>query len=175
MRYPLLIANMLFWMLPLVASGSQATLSGESSNAVLPSSDRRWIVQDLHITSKDVLGQKNEAGQHLLICREGFDTTVAGVHVAADRGVARIEPIGAEAAEAATTRYRVQIYLEGSISRTQTAALTEPVWKVRAGPRRQARFVLVFASQGEVFRHRRPMAGEIAEARRGLLRVPAGY
>jgi hypothetical protein len=94
MRYPLLIANMLFWMLPLVASGSQATLSGESSNAVLPSSDRRWIVQDLHITSNDVLGQKNEAGQHLLICREGFETTIAGVHVAADRGVARIEPIG---------------------------------------------------------------------------------
>ncbi|HPY50174.1 MAG TPA: hypothetical protein PLO68_09945, partial [Sedimentisphaerales bacterium] len=150
MRYPLLIASILFWTLPLVALGSQATLLSESSNAVLPSSDRRWIVQDLHITSKDVLGQKNEAGQHLLICREGFDTTVAGVHVAADRGVARIEPIGAEAAEAATTRYRVQIYLEGSISRTQTAALTDAGLEVAAVEEGRA-VVLVFALEGEVF------------------------
>ncbi len=150
MRYPLLIANMLFWMLPLVASGSQATLSGESSNAVLPSSDRRWIVQDLHITSNDVLGQKNEAGQHLLICREGFETTIAGVHVAADRGVARIEPIGVGADEAATTRYRVHVYLEGSISRKQTAALTDAGLEVAAVEEGRA-VVLVFVLDGEVF------------------------
>lgn len=150
MRYPLLIANMLFWALPLAALGDPAPLPGESSNDVPPLSHRRWVVQDLHITSKDVLGQKDEIGQHLLICRQGFDTTIAGVHILADRGVARIEPIRAGTEGAVTTRYRVQIYLEGSISRRQADALTESGLDVAAVEEGRA-VVLTFALDGEVF------------------------
>ncbi len=149
MRYRLSIVAVLLWMLPLSASAGRenapAGTPGESASA-----QPRLLVQDLRIVTQDLLRQQSGTGQHLLVCREGFQAAVATLDLSAPSAVVRIDAEGADAEDPAPTRYRVYIYLSGSISEEQTAALQNAGLRVASVEQGRAA-VLRFDLDGEVF------------------------
>ncbi len=148
MRYRLLIVSLLLCVSPLAALGGQVP-PGEPSGDAPASSRLGRIVQDLHITTQDLLRQKTETGQHLLICREGFEAVVAGESLSADSAVVRIQSEEAEKESNAEGLYRVQIYLADSISQRQADALMTAGLQVVAIRGGRA-VVLVFELDGEI-------------------------
>ncbi len=150
MRYRLLIVSMVLWMPSLAVLGGQAAVPDEPSKAVGARSYPRWVTQDLHIKTSHLLRQKSEAGQHLLICREGFGATIAGVEVTADNAVARVQSVETQTQDDAVSRYLVEIYLAESILQAQADALTDASVEVTAIRQGKA-VVLRFGLEGELF------------------------
>ncbi len=150
MRYRLLIVSIVLWTPSLAVLSGQATVPDEPPKAVASRSYPRWVTQDLHLTTSDLLRQKSEAGQHLLICRDGFGVTIAGVELAADNAVARIRSVEVRKQDDAISRYLVEIYLDNSIRQTQADALMDASVEVTAIRRGRA-VVLRFGLEGELF------------------------
>ncbi len=138
------------WMLPLSASGGPEDPSGELSGAGSLTPQRHWLVQDLRIVTRDLLRQKGETGQHLLVCRDGFSMAVAGLQLAAQSAVLRIDVVGADAEDREATQYRVHVYMSGSVSQEQVAGLRRAGLEVAPVEQGKAT-VLRFDLDGEVF------------------------
>ncbi len=125
MRYRLFIAGMLFLVCqsPVRALEGDEAASRERSDANTPAVIRRWLSQDLQLTTGDLLSQKTATGRHLLVCRNGFEMAVAGCRFSGDSAVVRIEPARSKGSDVA--RYMVWAYLKSPTSQGQTGNLQE--------------------------------------------------
>jgi len=118
MRYCVLFVGMLLGVLQSAvwaSDGGAGDLRDEITDEA-PSASRRWLSQDLRLTTGELLKQRTGAGRHLLVCRDGFAMTVAGRRFAAQSAVVRIESVDSHAEGVAEMRYHVQVYLRGSPS-----------------------------------------------------------
>ncbi|NLT75122.1 MAG: hypothetical protein GXX98_01245, partial [Planctomycetes bacterium] len=140
---------MSLWTLPFSAvAGRQSAAAGAPGESA--SAPPRSLVQDLRIVTQDLLRQQSGAGQHLLVCREGFQAAVATLELSAPSAVVQIDSAGAGAEDTTPTRTMVQIYLSGSVSEQQAAALQNAGLSVASVEQGKAA-VLRFALEGEVF------------------------
>lgn len=117
MRYRVFFVGILFWVVQFPAWASSEGLANgvrDATKDVTPSVSRRWLNQDLRLTTRDLLSQKTGVGKHLLVCRGGFAMTIAGWRFAAQNAVVRIELVDSRTDGAAQTRYHIQVYLSGS-------------------------------------------------------------
>lgn len=145
-----MMLSVLLWMLPLSASDGGEHPSGELSDGDSVVSPRHWLVQDLRIVSKDLLRQRDVAGRHVLVCRDGFSMTVAGVQLAARNAVVRIDAVDADVKDTGSIRYQVHIYLSGTLSQEQADDLRTAGLTVALVEQGNAT-VLRFGLDGEVF------------------------
>ena len=76
---------------------------------------RQWLSSDLHLTTGTLVSETIAPGQTLLLCREGFSMVVGNREFAAEQAVVWTVA-GPPAEKGAATPYRVQVYLEGSVS-----------------------------------------------------------
>jgi hypothetical protein len=81
---------------------------------------RRWLSQDLRLTTGDLLSQKAGDRRHVLVCRQGFALTVAGTRIGAGSAVVRID--GGDPNEA---RYLALIYLKDLTLPTSAQSLQD--------------------------------------------------
>ncbi len=93
------------WALEDGADAARERSEVESHTAV-----RRWLSQDLRLTTGDLLSQKAAARRHVLVCRQGFALTLAGGRLTGDRAVVRID--AGEPTDPNAARYVVLVYLE---------------------------------------------------------------
>ncbi len=70
---------------------------------------RRWLYQDLRLTTGNLLSQKADGGRHVLVCRDGFSLAGAGGTFTGESAVVRIDTSPSSDPNAA--RYVVLIYL----------------------------------------------------------------
>ncbi len=123
MRYRVLFIGILFWVLQSAvwaSDGGAGAVRDETPNEA-PSASRRWLSQDLRLTTGELLSQKTGDRRHLLVCRGGFEMMVAGRRLASQDAVLRIELADSEVGDAVESRYQVQAYLSGSLSLGQAS------------------------------------------------------
>jgi hypothetical protein len=114
MRYRSVIVGIL-----LLAPGwGGAAVSGETSEETRADADaarRDWLSGDMHLTAGAVAGYNLGAGQHLLLCREGFSLMVADRHFRSERAVVWITTSREETPTGAAVGYETQVYLAGRV------------------------------------------------------------
>jgi hypothetical protein len=144
-----MMVTVLLWMLSLSALGGGEHPPDELSGAGPLASARRRLVEDLRVVTEDLLRQSDDAGRHLLVCRDGFSMAVADIQLAAQSAVVRIDVVGDDEGLEGTW-YQVHVYLSGSVSQEQVDGLRNAGLEVEAVERGMAT-VLRFDLDGEVF------------------------
>jgi len=122
MRHALLMIGTLFLAPEMVtwAGGQDTRALSPSSGMDARTSGRRWLGQDLHLTAGVLLSHEPEAGGQLLVCSGGFSMALAGRQWSSDSAVVWIKTHRTAQPGGAATRYVVQVYLKGQVSRKHT-------------------------------------------------------
>ena len=147
----MLFTWMLFGLLlsPVGASDERVVSSGPLVREA-PSAGHRWLSEDLRLTAGELFSEKTGADRHVLVCRDGFEMTVAGQHLTGRNAVARIELVDPAATDTADGRYRVDIYTVGALSPEPAQADDDTPWQVLAAEEGEAA-VLELIVSGEVY------------------------
>jgi len=134
MRYGWLITGMLlggFLLSPVGAFGAE-TASSSSAGDDRASARRRWLSQDLRLTVGELFSERTGADRHLLVCRDGFEMAVGGRHLVSQNAVVRIEPADPRTEGGVDARYRVEVYLTGTLAPEPTEIGPNAPWEVLA-------------------------------------------
>jgi len=151
MRHCLLVITMSLGLFsPAVAASDGGVVLSKNLGQEGQSARRRWLSQDLRLTTGELLSEKTEADRHLLVCRDGFEMAIAGQRLASQNAVVRIEPADPEAEGVADARYRVEVYLVGVSSPKPKKAGDDIPWQVLAVEEGRAA-VLKLIVGGEIY------------------------
>ena len=128
MRYALLMAGTLLLVPEMVAwaGDKDARALSPSSGTDARTTGRQWLSQDLHLTAGELLSHEPDTGGQLLVCRGGFSMALAGRQWSSDDAVVWIRTNRIATPTGPATRYDVQIYLRGQVSRKHDRRRASP-------------------------------------------------